>query len=160
VVCVGCETDHRQVSDGHPGVFGCLSGRGLTCMTLDHWDSVYLPLDTSGYLAWASALSVTFSGPTPPLPLGRTLWAPEVTAAGRRRGCQSKPAPVTCRKAAGGGGGGGRAGKAQAGLGWGQGKGQGLRLDRAGQSWLQYSSAGMCVADPVWVPSLQSFRNP
>lgn len=36
-------------------------------------DSVYLPLDTSGHLAWASALSAAFSGPGPhPPPPSRT----------------------------------------------------------------------------------------
>lgn len=39
---------------------------GLTWMALGCWrDSVYLPLDTSGHLAWASALSVALSGPSP-----------------------------------------------------------------------------------------------
>lgn len=37
------------------------------------WDSVCLPLDTSGPLAWASALHAALPGPSPhPPPLSRT----------------------------------------------------------------------------------------
>lgn len=69
---------------------------------------------------------MAFSGPTAPPHRGLS-WLQR--SPGRlKRGCQNKPTPVTCRKAAGGGSGGcnewGSAGWAWTGLGQGPGKGQ------------------------------------
>lgn len=42
---------------------------GLTWIAPGCWrDSVYPPVDTSGPLAWTSALGAAFSGPSPPIP--------------------------------------------------------------------------------------------
>lgn len=100
----GCVAVHGQVSAGDPSVWASVWSWGLTCVTLGcRWDSVGLPPDTSGLLAWALALSAAFSGPGPPSPVCPGLPGSRGHCCRRQRGCQSKPAPVTCRKAAGGG---------------------------------------------------------
>lgn len=134
----GCMAVHGQVSAGDPSVWASVWSWGLTCVTLGcRWDSVGLPPDTSGLLAWALALSAAFSGPGPPSPVCPGLPGSRGHCCRRQRGCQSKPAPVTCRKAAGGG-----VGERAQGRGHGRGQSWGRKGPQLGRAGLPHSGAG------------------